>query len=102
MEAPPVNTDYTPARSRERMLAALSAAGSAITGLSEALRDDGAVERHLEEGIGWREHHVLLPLQEDVLEPLVDALRLTIHAIGLPAPTHRISLALDAFTAGDD
>lgn len=97
-----VEEDYTPARSRERLLAAMSAAGMAITNIAETLRDDGGVEGTLEAGIGWTDQDAFLPLQEDVLEPLIDALRLTIHAIGLPDPTHRISLALDAFTAGDD
>lgn len=93
---------YTPARSREQLLAALSAAGAAVTAIAETLRVDGGVEGTLQAGLDWTSRDPWAPMQEDVLEPLVDALRLTIHAIGLPAPTHRISLALDAFTAGDD
>lgn len=93
---------YTLAHSRERLLAALSAAGAAVTGIAETLRVDGGVEETLQAGLGWTDQDPWVPLQEDVIDPLIDALRLTIHAIGLPAPTHRISLALDAFTAGDE
>jgi hypothetical protein len=93
---------YTPELARNRLLAAASAASAAITGIVEALRTERAVETALEEGLAWSDRDLILPLGEEVIEPLVDALRLAAHATGYPPPLHRIGLALDRFTQGDD
>lgn len=95
----------TPTRSRDQLLAALSAAGAAITGLSEAMRvrEGGAdpVADLLAEGQSYTDAKLFLPLQEEALEPLADALRLTMWAVGYPTPCHGLGLAIERFLDGD-
>ncbi len=90
--------------SRQLMLAALSAGGAAMTGMAEALREPDTLEAARREGeaspLAFTSDTV--PLEEEVFAPLVDALRLACMAVGNPVQLHRIVLALDRFTDGDD
>lgn len=92
--------EYTPALTRDRLLAALSAIGAAGTGIAEAMRED-KLEQLLAQGMDPQQKD-WLPLGEEAIEPLVDALSLVIHAIGCPRALHRISVDLDRFSLGDD
>jgi hypothetical protein len=91
--------EFTPERSRQKLLAAISATAAAATGMVELLRTADGVEDALREGLTW-DVEAFIPQEEEIFEPLVDALRLAIHAIGLPSPLHGISLALDRFSEG--
>ncbi|WP_438852469.1 hypothetical protein [Brevundimonas nasdae] len=94
---------YTPDLSRARLLAALSAIGAAATGIAEHLKQKTAAEQDLAAGLAWSgDANALLPLGEEAVEPLVDALRCVFHAVGYPAPYHRIGAALDRFSDGFD
>lgn len=89
----------TPERSRDQLLAAMSAAGAAVTGLAEALR----VPEGRDPAEAWSlGHGENVPLEEEVFEPLLDAVRLAAHAVGYPEPLHRIGMAAERFLQGDD
>lgn len=89
----------SPERSRDQLLAALAAAGAAVTGLAEALRVPNGRDPAEAWSLG---HGEVVPLEEEVFEPLLDAVRLAAHAVGYPEPLHRIGMAAERFLQGDD
>lgn len=91
---------YSPDKSRDRLLAALSAIGEAAIGIAETLKQEGMVDQALAEGKSWINGGPI-PLEEEAVEPLIDALRCVLHAVGYPTPFHRIGAALDRFSDGD-
>jgi hypothetical protein len=94
----------TPDDIRDKLAAALSAAGAAVTGMAELLRDDERLNGVISHAAAFdlNPGGDLLPLGEEVIEPLIDALVLAIDAGGLVRPLHRISAALERFRLGDD
>lgn len=94
----------TPEEVRYKLATALSAAGAAVTGMAEVLRDEERLAGVLPHAAAFDvdPDGELMPLGEDVIEPLIDALVLAIDAGGLVKPLHRISSALQRFRLGDD
>lgn len=84
---------------RNKLTAALSAAGAAVIGMAEALRSD--VDRLAARAENWSGDDPE-PLGEDVVEPLADALRLVIEAQGLIDPHQRMFSAIERYQQGED
>lgn len=89
----------TIAEARAQMLAALSAAGCAVSGMADALR---VPEGRQAEEVFTLAHGEAVPLEDEVFAPLFDAIRLAAKAVDLPTPLHRVLIAIERFNEGDD
>lgn len=89
----------TIAEARRHMLAGLSAAGCAVSGMADALR---VPEDRQEEEAFALGHGEAVPVEDEVFAPLFDAIRLAAKAVDLPTPLHRVLLAIERFNDGED